>query len=622
MARIRIGAAQLNMVVGDVDGNAERIIAAMKQAEAERCDLIVFPELAVTGYPPEDLLLKPSFVDDNLDALQRVAAASRHTVAVVGFVDRDLAGDRFVAAPGDRVGGAVGGGSIDGGRSGDAPRLFNAAAVCVGGRVVGRYHKRRLPNYAVFDEQRYFTPGAGALGLYRVAGVEVGVSICEDAWAASGIMASLAAGGAGLIVNLNGSPYARGKLDSREAMLCERSAETSCVIVYVNQVGGQDELVFDGASLIVGVDGAVLARAPQFVETVLVIDVEVAARAASGPGREMLPRVVLSETALTLSAEVDGGPVATGLRPAMPLPEDDGRFASPARLATVSAEWLDPVAEVYAALVLGTHDYVTKNGFTDVVIGLSGGVDSSLVAAVAADALGPARVHGVLMPSRYSSDHSITDAELLAANLGIEHRTIAIEEAYTAFTAMLGPSFEGREPDLTEENLQSRIRGVVLMSLSNKFGWMVLTTSNKSESAVGYSTLYGDSAGGFAVIKDVPKLLVYELCDDRNRRAGSALIPANVLAKPPSAELRPDQRDDESLPPYEVLDPIIEAYVAQDRTVADLIEAGFDADLVRRIARLVDLAEYKRRQFPPGPRISAKAFGKDRRLPITNRYRG
>jgi NAD+ synthase (glutamine-hydrolysing) len=552
--------------------------------------------------------------------MQRVAAATGDTVAVVGFVDRDRGGRRTGGRVVPGAGGPVSDVAIDGGRSDETARLFNAAAVCVGGRVVGRYHKHRLPNYGVFDEQRYFTPGTEALDLYRVAGVDVGVSICEDAWAAGGVMSSLASGGGELIVNLNGSPYARGKLDSREAMLCERSAETSCVIVYVNQVGGQDELVFDGASLIVGVDGAVLARAPQFAETVLVIDVEIPARPATG--REMLPRVGLSEMALTRSAGVEGRPVATGIRPARPLPEDDGQFAAPTRVATVSAERLDPVAEVYAALVLGTHDYVTKNGFTDVVIGLSGGVDSSLVAAIATDALGVGRVHGVLMPSRYSSDHSVTDAELLAVNLGVEHRRIAIEEAYTAFSSMLGPSFEGREPDLTEENLQSRIRGVVLMSLSNKFGWMVLTTSNKSESAVGYSTLYGDSAGGFAVIKDVPKLLVYELCHDRNRRAGSDLIPAGVLVKPPSAELRPDQRDDESLPPYEVLDPIIEAYVAQDRTVTDLIEAGFDADLVRHIARLVDLAEYKRRQFPPGPRISAKAFGKDRRLPITNRYRG
>jgi NAD+ synthase (glutamine-hydrolysing) len=575
MSRLRVAAAQLNVVVGDLTGNAERVADVFKSAVAESCDLVVFTELAITGYPPEDLLLKPSFVDDNRQALAAVAAetAGSDTVAVVGFVERGPA----PVLPDLR------------------PGLFNAAAVVHDGRVVGVYRKRRLPNYAVFDEQRYFTPGSEDLRLYEVAGVRVGVSICEDAWGPGGPIQAQADGGAELIVNLNGSPYYRGRVAERDAMLCARATEAGCPIVYVNQVGGQDELIFDGASLVVDGAGRVLTRGPQFREAVLVTELEVPARpvAAAGP----LPVMALT------------GPPAWAT-------EDRPVEVAPA------APRLDPVHEVYEALVLGTRDYVTKNGFTDVVIGLSGGVDSSLVAVIAADALGPDHVHGVLMPSRYSSDHSVTDAQELASALGIDHRTIAIEPAHAALVEMLAGSFAGRGPDLTEENLQSRVRGVVLMALSNKLGWLVLTTSNKSESAVGYSTLYGDSAGGFAVIKDVPKLLVYDLCRHRNAGPGPAVIPASVLAKPPSAELRPDQRDDQSLPPYEQLDPIIEAYVEQDRTVADLIGAGFDGDVVRRIARLIDLAEYKRRQFPPGPRITTKAFGKDRRLPITNRYRG
>jgi len=418
-------------------------------------------------------------------------------------------------------------------------------------------------------------------------------------------MWELGQGGAELVVNINASPYHRGKVGLRVGVVADRAAEAGCPVVYVNQVGGQDELVFDGASMIVSTAGEVVARARQFVDELVVVDLEVF-------GREALEDRSLPLVALP-TPPAPGAP--NGVSP--PL-------ASP---TPVAVPWLDPVAEVYEALVLGTHDYVTKNGFREVVIGLSGGIDSSLVACVAADALGAVNVHGVLMPSQYSSDHSISDAEALADALNLDRRVIAIEPAYAALETLLTPSFEGRVPDLTEENLQSRIRGVLLMALSNKFVWMVLTTSNKSESAVGYSTLYGDSAGGFAVIKDVPKLLVYELCRWRNsvsehNPGGAEVIPANVLEKPPSAELRPDQRDDQSLPPYEVLDPIIEAYVEGDGTIAGLIASGFDEATVRRIVRLIDLSEYKRRQFPPGPRITAKAFGKDRRLPITNAYRG
>jgi NAD+ synthase (glutamine-hydrolysing) len=575
MGRLRVAAAQLNIVVGDLDGNVDRIVGAIEQAEVEHCDLIAFPELAITGYPPEDLLLKPSFVTDNVAALERVAQRTGSTAAFVGFVDRDRSG-----------------------------RLVNAVAVCAGGAIKGRYHKRQLPNYAVFDEDRYFETGTDPLQLYRFGDLLVGVSICEDAWFPDGPIRQLADGGADLVVNLNASPFHRGKVREREAMLADRAAEAGCAIAYVNMVGGQDELVFDGASLVVAADGSVITRAPQYEELVFVTDLEITDRS---PDDASLPVVDLRPELAARTAD-EAGAAAPG-----PV------------VVTTAAPLLDEVTEVYEALVLGTRDYVTKNGFSEVVIGLSGGVDSSLVAAIAADALGPGRVHGVLMPSRYSSDHSISDAEALADNLGVDHRTITIEPAHDALLDLLAPSFVGHEPDLTEENLQSRIRGVLLMALSNKFGWMVLTTSNKSESAVGYSTLYGDSAGGYAVIKDVPKLLVYELCRLRNRRAGFDLIPEHVLTKPPSAELRPDQTDSQSLPDYEVLDPIIEAYVEQDRTVGDLIADGSlvaSPDEIRRICRLVDLAEYKRRQFPPGPRITTKAFGKDRRLPITNRYRG
>jgi len=413
MARIRFAAAQLNIVVGDLDGNVERIVGAIEEAEADHADLVAFSELAITGYPPEDLLLKPSFVDDNLDAIERVARRTGSTPAFVGFVDRR-----------------------------DDGRLVNAVAVCFDGAIRGRYHKRRLPNYAVFDEDRYFEVGTDPLRLYRVGSLLVGVSICEDAWLPDGPIRQLADGGADLVVNLNASPFHRGKVHEREAMLADRAAEASCAIAYVNQVGGQDELVFDGASLIVDADGSVITRAPQYEELVFVTDLDIVDRSAEGP---TLPVVDLRTANRSGSA-------------ASPVVVDPVVVTAPAPL-------LDGVAEVYEALVLGTRDYVTKNGFSEVVIGLSGGVDSSLVAAIAADALGPGRVHGVLMPSRYSSDHSISDAEALADNLEVERRTIAIEPAHHALVELLAPSFVGHEPDLAEENIQSRIRGVLLMAL-------------------------------------------------------------------------------------------------------------------------------------------------------------
>jgi NAD+ synthase (glutamine-hydrolysing) len=569
---LRVALCQVGAVVGDLDGNAGRILDALGQAEAAGADLAVFPELAICGYPPEDLLLKPAFVRASREAIDKVASQTGSCVAVVGFPDA-------------------------------GHDLYNAAAVCADGRVVGVYRKRLLPNYAVFDEQRYFTPGTEAHQLFRIGGVRVGVTICEDAWSPTGPIGQLGAGGAELVVNLSASPYYAGRLPERERMLATRAEDASCGLVYVNLVGGQDELLFDGASLAFDADGELVGRLRQFAEQVEVLDLDLRPafrkRLLDPRGRVAVAELSVAD----LSGPVDDRDPFDVRRPqpAAPLPLLD---------------------EIYTALVVGTRDYVTRNGFTDVVIGLSGGIDSSIVAMIAVDALGPEHVHGVLMPSRFSSDHSVGDAERLSRNLGIDHRTIAIEPAHAALLDMLAPSFEDRPPDITEENLQSRVRGLVLMALSNKMGWLVLTTGNKSETAVGYSTLYGDTAGGFAVIKDVPKTLVYELVRNRNAAAGTDLVPESVLTKEPSAELRDDQRDVDSLPPYEVLDPILEAYIEDDLTAGELIAAGFDEAVVRRVTRLVDLAEYKRRQSPPGPRVTPKAFGKDRRVPITNRYRG
>ena len=536
--------SQLNPIVGDLAGNENKVLADYARAVQEGCQVVVYPELTVTGYPPEDLLLKKSFVRDNRLAVERIAAATNECVAVVGFVDSDH----------------------------DA--LYNAVALCRAGSIFGVYRKQLLPNYSVFDEERYFTPGASMsdgqpAGVFTVHGVTVGVSVCEDIWYANGPVKAQAAHGARVLLNLNGSPYHQGKHDEREAMLTQRATETKSAIVYVNQAGAQDELVFEGSSVVIAADGTVAARLASFDADFAVVNVH-----ADG--------------------NVDKGAIT-------PFEDDLDR--------------------VYRALVLGTRDYVLKNGFTDVVIGLSGGIDSSIVAAVAVDALGADHVHGVAMPSRYSSQGSLDDAAALATALGIDHRVVSIEPAFQAYLDMLQQSFEERDPDLTEENLQSRCRGTTLMALSNKFGWMVLTTGNKSEMAVGYFTIYGDSAGGYAVIKDVFKTQVFALSRRINERAGREIIPEAVLTKPPSAELRPDQRDDQSLPPYEELDPILRHYIDDDMGVNDIIAKGFNESVVHRIARLVDINEYKRRQCAPGVRVSTKAFGKDRRMPITNGYR-
>jgi NAD+ synthase (glutamine-hydrolysing) len=568
---VRVALCQVNTVVGDLDGNLARLLAELEVAESAGCDLAVFPELAITGYPPEDLLLRRGFVDQNVRTLEAFAARTGRCTAVVGYVEPDR-------------------------------DLFNAAAVCAGGAVVGTYRKRHLPNYAVFDEARYFEEGHGPAPLFEIAGTSVGVSICEDAWNPVGPIAWEAAGGAELHVSINASPYYAGRSAERERMLATRAADAACTIVYVNQVGGQDELVFDGGSMVLGPTGGLVAQAPQFVEETMIVDLQVEPawrkRMLDPRGRassEPLPVIRVSDD--PGHREIEHPPVVT-----------------PA---------LDPCDEIYQALVLGTRDYVQKNGFTDVVLGLSGGIDSSLVTVLAADAIGPEHVHAVALPSRYSTEHSISDAEKLCANLGVELRTIEIEPAFAPMLDLLAPSFEGLEPDVAEENLQGRIRAALLMALANKYrGWLLLICGNKSELAVGYTTIYGvDMAGGFAVIKDIVKTRVYELCRARNAMAGYDLIPESVLEKPPSAELRPGQRDDQSLPPYEVLDPLVEAYVEDDLTVEDLVQRGHDPDLVRRIARMIDIAEWKRRQAPIGVRVTDKAFGRDRRMPITNAYR-
>lgn len=561
MAVLRVALCQINTKVGDLAANAAKVTEWTRSAEREGADLAVFPELTIPGYPPEDLLLKPAFVADNISALHDMASSiTGHCTAVVGFAD-------------------------------GAGSAYNALAVIADGEVKATYHKRELPNYGLFDEKRVFVDGHEPLRLHEIAGIRVGMSICEDGWIAGGPIPQLAAGGAQIVVNINASPYYRRKIFVRENEMRSRIAESGGVpIVYVNLVGGQDEAVFDGASFVLDSDGELVARAGHCVEEMLVV--EVAAAEGSATAHHAFP-------VDTISGASSRSEAASSWRVA-PLPEE-----------------LD---ELHDALVLATRDYVHKNGFTDVCLGLSGGIDSTLVAAIAADALGPENVNCVLMPSRYSSEHSVTDAIDFAERLGVSHRTIPIEAAHGAFLDMFAPSFAGRDPGLTEENVQSRIRGVTLMALSNKFGWLVLTTGNKSELAVGYSTLYGDTAGAYAVICDVYKLDVYGLARRYNERAGREVIPESVLSKPPSAELRPDQRDDDSLPPYEELDPLLEQYIEGDQTMTELISKGFEQATVERITKLVDIAEFKRRQTPLGPRVTRKGFGRDRRLPITNGY--
>ncbi len=576
----------INPTVGDLEGNMALALAALAEAEEGNADVAVMPEMAITGYPPEDLVLRPGFVADCRATLEKFATQTSRCAVVVGFADGDPSTEREVADL------AV----VDEDGFGYNSGVWNALAICAEGRVVGTYYKRHLPNYDVFDELRYFQRGDDPLTLYEIAGVPVGVTVCEDSWIPNGPVSRLASAGARVVINVNGSPFRTGKQKVREQVISERVAEARVPVLYANLIGGQDELVFDGGSFVVSPTPhgpKVTARCERFVERVELIDIELAS-----------PRETTEEASVVAVSA--------------------GNPRRRERLVAPIVEPLGELAEQWRALELATRDYVHKSGFSDVCIGLSGGVDSSITATIAADALGASHVHGVLMPSRYSSDHSIADAEALAANLGIDARTVAIEPAHAAFTEMLSSdsATPGNLGDLTDQNVQSRIRGVLLMALANEHGWLVLTTGNKSEAAVGYSTLYGDTAGAYAVIKDVWKLTVYELCRWRNSQ-GAAVIPESVLGKAPSAELKPDQRDDQSLPPYEVLDPILRAFVEGDLGVAEIVEQGLgDRDLVQRVCRLVDIAEFKRRQTPIGARLSNKAFGRDRRMPIINRYRG
>ena len=568
MRTLRIAMAQINPTVGDLSGNRDRIIDGIVRARKLGADIIVFPELALTGYPPEDLLLKPQFVSDNLRALREVRRAAKGITAIVGFVDRkDL--------------------------------LYNAAAVLHDGKLAYVYHKILLPNYGVFDEYRYFRPG-NRYPILTLKGVKLGVNICEDIWFSEGPTRSQALAGAEVIININASPYHKGKGRERLAMLAKRARENGVIVTYTNTVGGQDELVFDGQSMVIDRRGKLLAAGKQFGEDLLVLDIKVPdgrRTAVRRPARhfESVDRIVLSERQGPKKRPLP--PVRRTLRP-LPLCE-----------------------EIYRALVLGTRDYLGKNGFRTAVIGLSGGVDSSLVAAVAVAALGRENVVGVFMPSQFSSEASRGDASALARNLGIRMLEIPIKQTFDAYLTTLRCEFARTKQDVTEENLQARIRGNLLMALSNKFGWLVLTTGNKSEMSAGYATLYGDMAGGFAVIKDVPKTMVYEICRCINRLEKRTVIPKRVLVKAPTAELRPDQKDSDSLPVYPVLDPILKAYVEDDKSFREILKVGFDRKTVERVIRLVDSSEYKRRQAPPGVKITPRGLGKDRRFPITNRYK-
>lgn len=570
---LRIALAQLNQTVGDIEGNTHKIIDNIAKARERGADLVVFPELSVTGYPPEDLLLKQGFVEDNVSAIQEIAASAKDITAIVGFVD--VARD-----------------------------IYNAAAVIHNGEIIGIQHKFFLPNYGVFDEDRYFQSGTKAQ-VYTLNQVTFGVEICEDAWYANGPHTIEAlVGGAQLVIDINSSPFHHGKWRSRERMLCTRASDNTCAFVYLNAVGGQDELVFDGHSLVVGPTGDVVFRCKAFEEQLAIVDLDLSLvehqrlvdprrRKAKlkGSSEVCVPEVVLESAQ---KVERNGGVSESACPPGK-------------------------VEEVYKALVVGTRDYVNKNGFKNVVLGMSGGIDSALTACIAVDALGKDRVRTLIMPSMYSSNETQSDAEIISKNLEIRYDWVAISEIMGSYKDALADVFEDTEPGTAEENLQARIRGNLLMALSNKFGLLVLTTGNKSEMACGYSTLYGDMAGGFAVIKDVPKTLVYRLAEYRN--SVSPVIPETIITRPPSAELKPDQKDQDTLPPYEILDPIIAAYVQEDRSIKEIVTLGFDEDTVRRVVKMIDRNEYKRRQAAPGIKITPKAFGRDRRLPITNRYR-
>jgi len=571
---MRLALAQINSTVGDLDGNRERILARLTEAKDAGADVVLFPELAVTGYPPEDLLLRPSFIRAAEQSLSAIAREARGIVAFVGtpHLERDL---------------------------------YNACAVCAAGEVRAIYRKRFLPNYGVFDEHRYFAPGRD-LFLLEHGDALIGPTVCEDIWQPGPPATDLALAGAQLIVNISASPFHVGKEREREQMLQTRARDNVCYVAFVNAVGGQDELVFDGHSVVLDDEGEVLARAPGFEEALLVVDVD---------PEEAVGRRLRDVRRRSLEGEREAAPDAPVVHVGSPREARERVEASVAPL-------VDDLEQMRLALELGLGDYVRKNGFSDVVLGVSGGIDSALTAAIACEALGPERVHCVSMPSRYSSEGTRSDARRLVESLGAQFLELPIEEVVAEFESVLAEPFAGREPDLTEENLQARARGVLLMALSNKFGWLVLATGNKSELSVGYATLYGDMAGGFALLKDVYKTDVFRLARHLNERAGRELIPASIIDRAPSAELRADQRDEDSLPPYSELDRVLEAYVEEDQSREDLTSDGFDPDVVDRALAMIDRAEYKRRQAPPGVKLRPKAFGRDWRLPITNRWRG
>jgi NAD+ synthase (glutamine-hydrolysing) len=571
---LRAALAQINTTVGDIEGNAAKIRDSIRRAKEEGATLVLFPELALTGYPPEDLLLKTHFLDAAGEALDELADEVEGIVAIVGFPER-------------------------------ADDVYNAAAVLADRRVAAVYRKVYLPNYSVFDEQRYFQSGPGG-ALIEVNGLPIGITICEDIWEPGPPATDEALAGAQVIVNLSASPYHAGKGLEREAMLVQRARDNNAAVLFCNLVGGQDELVFDGHSVAIDQEGEIVARAPQFEESITVCTID--------PGAIFAKRL---QDARHRAAVRRGG---AGPSPTLARLELPG--SAEGEVGGEVAELLAPEEELYRALVTGVRDYVEKNGFKRVVVALSGGIDSALVALVAVDALGKERVTLVGMPSPFSSEGTRGDARAIAENLAADWIELPIDPPMRAFDEVLSAAFNGAEPDITEENLQARIRGNLVMALSNKFGWLVLTTGNKSEMSVGYATLYGDMAGGFAVLKDVFKGDVYRLVRWRNEREGRELVPSSVLERPPSAELRYEQRDEDSLPPYDILDPILAGYVEHDLDADELVRQGLPRDDVERVIRLVDLAEYKRRQAPPGVRVSTKAFGRDRRLPITNRFRG
>ena len=568
MKNIRIALAQINPVVGDLSGNVQKIISYIKKARALKAELIAFPELAITGYPPEDLLLKPQFVNDNINALDQVKAASNDITVIVGFVDSNKG-------------------------------LFNAAAVISNNRLIDVYHKKHLPNYGVFDEYRYFHRGR-RLPVYDFGGIKIGVNICEDIWYREPTKIQ-AQSGAEIIININASPYHIGKAAFRENLVSTRVSESGVIIAYVNMVGGQDELVFDGGSFVVDGDGKTIVKGVQFEEKLIPVDIEIkSAKTKSGKNKAVIAKRQKVEKIKIPPVLIKGQKPAIKMKKNIEMPS---------------------TVEVYNALLLGTRDYVQKNGFKGVVIGLSGGVDSALVAVIAVDALGKEKVQGLFMPSLYTSKESHEDVYALAENLGIKITKVPINDLFETYLKTLEKSFSGTKRDVTEENLQARIRGNILMAFSNKFGWLVLTTGNKSEMSVGYATLYGDMAGGFAVIKDVPKTMVYELSKWKNKKEGRVVIPERVLWKEPSAELKPDQRDTDSLPPYPVLDPVLKAYVEEDKSFNEILKMGCDVVCAQNVIKMIDLSEYKRRQAPPGIKITPRAFGRDRRFPITNKYK-